>query len=162
MPPIVGHGADPFQAGWAFIIQPIPICHLQFGGNFASSSPGVEDLRWHHVAAVYDAGMQSETCYVDGDAGGTVNGARRPLVPVDAGLEIGRGWRGWLAEIRISSTARYSASFVPARRFAPDGSTLALYPLDEGAGQIARDASGNGHDASLQGAARLGAPPMCP
>ena len=37
----------------------------------------------------------------------------------------------------------------PTAPFTPDAATLALYHFDEGAGQVAADASGNGHDLTL-------------
>ena len=52
-------------------------------------------------------------------------------------------------EVRISSSVRYAASFVPARRLNVDATTVALWHLDEGGGTTFADASGNGHTGTL-------------
>ncbi len=56
---------------------------------------------------------------------------------------------GLIDEVRISSIARYDDDFTPVRRFESDEQTLALYHLDEGHGDIAHDASGNGRDVKI-------------
>jgi hypothetical protein len=42
-------------------------------------------------------------------------------------------------EVRISSVARYSDNFTPARRFEPDDQTIGLWHFDEGNGEVAYD-----------------------
>lgn len=46
-------------------------------------------------------------------------------------------------EVRVSSVARYSGSFVPAVAFEPDINTLGLWHFDEPGGGVAVDAVGN-------------------
>jgi hypothetical protein len=60
-------------------------------------------------------------------------------------------WIGLLDEVRISSIARYSEPFTPAKRFEPDEHTLALYHCDEAEGMQLADSSLNGHHGRIQG-----------
>lgn len=54
-----------------------------------------------------------------------------------------RSFNGWLDELRISRTVRYTGNFLPPRfRFQPDGNTVALYHFDEGTGTTIGDAAG--------------------
>jgi formylglycine-generating enzyme required for sulfatase activity len=59
---------------------------------------------------------------------------------------------GTIDEIRVSKIARYEADYAPQARLEPDADTLALYHFDEGAGDVLRDSSGNGHDGKIVGA----------
>jgi hypothetical protein len=54
-------------------------------------------------------------------------------------------FRGWIDELRYSTTLRYSGAFTPATTpFSPDAATAALYHFDEGAGNDVIDStSGN-------------------
>jgi hypothetical protein len=51
---------------------------------------------------------------------------------------------GFIAEVRLSSSNRYTADFVPQPRLEVDASTLGLWHLDEGDGSLAED-SGPSH-----------------
>ena len=62
------------------------------------------------------------------------------------------GFPGRIDKVRVSRSARYRETFVPRRRFEADADTMALYHFDEGAGDVARDSSGNGHDGKIIGA----------
>jgi hypothetical protein len=105
---------------------------------------------WAHVAVAYDGSVAR--VYVDGALAGS--GAVGAL---SSGPDFRLGemttyprFDGQIEEVRLSSGRRYTAAFArPGAPFAPDASTLALYHLDEGAGQVAADASGNGHDLTL-------------
>ena len=61
-------------------------------------------------------------------------------------------FQGLVDEVRISKVARYDQDFTPARRFAPDADTIALFHCDEGSREELRDASGNGHHGKIVGA----------
>jgi serine/threonine protein kinase/formylglycine-generating enzyme required for sulfatase activity len=63
-----------------------------------------------------------------------------------------RFFQGTIDQVRISKIARYSNNFAPVTSVANDESTLALYNFDEGAGDVLKDASGNGHDGKIIGA----------
>lgn len=111
----------------------------------------VADGRWHHVAAVrrLTGALQ---LYVDGVPDGSIQGpggdasyrdGRSSIYPFDPTLVLGAekhdagaeypSFSGWLDELRLSTTARYSAAFVPpSAPFVTDGATAALYHFDEG------------------------------
>ncbi|QDU39550.1 Serine/threonine-protein kinase PknH [Maioricimonas rarisocia] len=59
---------------------------------------------------------------------------------------------GVIDELRISSSARYSAAYVPKPRLSSDADTVALYHFDEGEGSTLHDASGHGHHGTIVGA----------
>jgi hypothetical protein len=64
------------------------------------------------------------------------------------------GFDGLIDEVRVSSTTRYSATFVPpAAPFTMDPDTVALWHFDETQGDIAIDATGShpGHLGGSQG-----------
>ncbi len=109
-----------------------------------------------HVAGVYDGNLQIRF-YIDGKS----QGARKlpaKIRQADAVFCIGaryvRGrisapFNGTISEVRISKVARYKMNFTPQARFEPDADTVLLYHLDEGAGDIAHDASGHGYDGKI-------------
>lgn len=59
---------------------------------------------------------------------------------------------GTLDEVRVSSTARYAASFAPKVSFSPDLSTLAYFRFEADKATIAYDASGKANDGVIVGA----------
>jgi len=118
--------------------------------TICSDTPIADDT-WHHVALTRAAdgrlrifvdgrpsgdgrGAPGDISYRSGRA--TPYGADPTLVfgaeKHDAGSEY-PSFNGWLDEVRISSTVRYTVPFMPARvPFSPDGQTVALYHFDEG------------------------------
>jgi serine/threonine protein kinase/WD40 repeat protein len=66
--------------------------------------------------------------------------------------QIGTLWRGSIREVRVSKVVRYDKDFTPQQRFEPDDATVALYHMDEGAGDILKDSSGNNHHGKIIGA----------
>ena len=54
-------------------------------------------------------------------------------------------------EMRLSSAVRYSGDFVPEQRIDVDPDTVALWHFDEGTGNTANDATGNGWDFAFLG-----------
>ena len=61
-------------------------------------------------------------------------------------------FHGLIDEVRISNVARYSESYKPQKRLAPDEHTLALFHFDEGEGDRLIDSSGNKHHSQIHGA----------
>ncbi len=59
----------------------------------------------------------------------------------DAGAQF-PSYSGWIDEIRLSNTLRYTAPFTPpGAPFTPDANTVALHHLDEGSGDTVGDSS---------------------
>ncbi|MBL8055799.1 MAG: hypothetical protein JNK29_03830 [Anaerolineales bacterium] len=110
---------------------------------------------WYHVAVSRDA-AGTFRFFVDGvlrvtrtnftapsDSSGTFTLGR-------AGDYAGEYFGGWLDEVRISNSAVYTAAFTPpTSRLTASASTVALWHLDEGAGQTAGDVSGNNRAGTL-------------
>lgn len=127
-----------------------------------------------HIAFVYDG--SNFAIYLDGVASDQPRGVTTqrgtewneddrlallpdyPSSPLLLGHSLdreGRPWRffaGVIDEVRVSDGIRYTADFTPSRRFDPDERTIALFHMDEGEGDVFRDASGNGHDGAIVGA----------
>ncbi len=116
----------------------------------------------YHLAGIWDG--RDLQLYVNGQ---TVEVEQMPFVLPETrgGLFLGgvptellpegqndRFFSGRIHEVRISRGVRYDDAFKPLPRFFNDAETLAWFPLNEGQGVIARDASGNGHDAEIHGA----------
>jgi hypothetical protein len=71
-------------------------------------------------------------------------------------------YRGFLDEVRLSTTLRYTATFTrPSQPFTPDASTAALYHFDEGTGTTLGDVSGAAGGPS-HGVVRVGGTPAGP
>ncbi len=129
----------------------------------------IADGVWHHVALTRSSSSGQMRIYVDGelqrqDTGPTGDISYRdgratsypnsdPFLVIgaekhDAGPEY-PSFNGWLDELRISSTVRYSANFAPPQTpFVTDLFTAALYHFDEFVGRpcmgTVLDSSGNG------------------
>lgn len=108
---------------------------------------------WHHLALVYTSATTTFVVYVDGAAVLSTSslGASPSLAGIALGCSYGdgfyTGFRGYMSELRVSSTARYSSAF--AVSFAPpanDSSTVALlhmaYPIP-GTGVLRDDVVAN-------------------
>jgi hypothetical protein len=146
---------------------------VAFGLSVGSSgatlcgSRTVADDRWHHVAVTRrtTGGM---AIFVDGQPDGSTTGGNTwdPYIVLgaekhDAGAAY-PSFSGWLDELRISSTVRYTAAFTPpASPFTTDGSTLALYHFNEGTSTTVGDSSGASGGPS-NGDLRVGGDPMGP
>ncbi len=119
------------------------------------------DGRWHHVAATRaeagdlrlfvdgrlvaeGAGAPGDMSYRDGR--GTDYPGSDPYLVLgaekhDAGSDF-PSFNGWLDELRVSNTVRYTADFdVPAAAFEPDAQTVGLFHMDEGGGDQLGDSS---------------------
>ena len=123
----------------------------------ATSTRAVPSGR-HHVALVFENdqpalfvdGLRQATDRFPQDEEYQVSGEPFSIGASTIGTDAPRlPFHGAIDEVRISRTARYRNDFVPAKRFEPDEHTMALYHFDEGTGDIAHDASGNGHHARI-------------
>lgn len=139
---------------------------VEVGNNGTTGICGstiVDDGVWHHIAVTRNASNGVVRLFVDGviDAtssasSNTGNISYRDGRPTsypnsDPYLVLGAEkhdypgslyYRGWLDELRISNTIRYSANFMPpSSPFTTDANTVALYHFNEGSGTIVNDVS---------------------
>ncbi|HEX9797641.1 MAG TPA: carboxypeptidase regulatory-like domain-containing protein, partial [Anaerolineales bacterium] len=138
--------------------------HNGTDGATVCGSTNVADNQWHHIAVQRTASDGSLQVFVDGDPEGTQAGPTgdlsyrdgrtiNPSYPREPFLVIGAekhdldndqfpSFLGWLDEIRLSTTLRYTGAFAsPSGPFSPDGSTAALYHFNEGYGNFIGDSS---------------------
>jgi hypothetical protein len=127
------------------------------------------DEQWHHVAVQRRRSDGWMWLYVDGDLEAQADGPEGDISYPDNGVpgnfcggpcldsdpylvigaekhDAGSGYpsfSGWLDEVRLSNTLRYTGSFTPlSKPFVSDNQTVALYHFDEGGGNAVIDASG--------------------
>ncbi len=141
-------------------------------GSFESRTIcGSTDLRdgaWHHVAVQRRRSDGFMWLYVDGaleasgdgpdgdvsypDNGVPTNDCSGPCTGSDPFLVIGAekhdagpqfpSFFGWVDELRLSDSLRYSANFTPVQQaFVADAQTAALYHFDEGSGDVISDSA---------------------
>jgi glucose/arabinose dehydrogenase len=146
---------------------------------------GVTDVgngQWHHVAVTRRAADGRMQLFVNGilEASGTGptgdlsyrDGRATSWPDSDPFLVLGAekhdadpsypSYRGFLDELRISNTIRYSGNFTrPVLPFSTDPATVALYHFDEGTGNRVRDESGAGGGPS-HGTREFGGAPAGP
>jgi len=113
---------------------------------------GITAETWHHIAVVRET--TSITIYIDGVAVAQVeytavgtNSMPDLAVPAMIGDRAGSGveWAGYMDEIRISDTARYTTTFTPSTTaFTADSNTKLLIHSDWDGG-LGADSSGNGN-----------------
>jgi len=137
-----------------FLSQGVPTFSVHLDGKYANAKAKDTTLstgEWHHVAGVFD-GATVRT-FVDGRLVAEVPGKgkrTRNDLPLMIGADVDKEGRpdslfdGWIDEVRVSKTARYSAPFTPRRRFDTDADTLMLLHMDGQLGPWALDASGRG------------------
>jgi hypothetical protein len=153
------------------------------GSNTLCSTASVADGAWHHVALTRRFSDGQMRIFVDGqiqpaagsgpsgnasyrDSRATAWPASDPFLVFgaekhDAGTAY-PSFRGWLDEVRLSTTIRYTASFARLTQpFVPDPATAALYHFDEGGGTTVGDSSGAGGGPS-NGALMVGGSPTGP
>lgn len=119
-----------------------------------------KDTSWHHLAVIYDYWMDDFEYYFDG-VDGTIAHQEFNFMPWHT-LKIGVGsfpisssqhFNGFVDEMRISNTKRYTASFTPPTSpFTLDSETRALWHFDEAnSANIFADESSNGFKALSSG-----------
>ena len=60
-------------------------------------------------------------------------------------------WYGYIDEIRISNSSRYTDDFTPQDKYVVDGNTIALWHFNEGSGGMLNDSSPNGFHGIIHG-----------
>ncbi|WP_448543098.1 LamG-like jellyroll fold domain-containing protein [Roseiflexus sp.] len=106
--------------------------------------------QWYHIAATYENG--SGRVFVNGVAGSTASvGTVSHMPALRLGGLSGYGFfAGQIDDVRISRIVRYTGDFMPpSAPLSADADAIALYLFDEGSGQTAYDASGNGYHLTL-------------
>ncbi|HOW52750.1 MAG TPA: LamG domain-containing protein [bacterium] len=110
---------------------------------------------WYHIALVKNG--STVTTFIDGVAGSAITDANNAYANSE-NLYFGSRqsttpgyFDGLIDEIRISSVARYTASFTPQERFANDANTVGLWHFEETSGTIADNAAGSGLNGTLTG-----------
>lgn len=88
---------------------------------------------WYHIAAVIAS--NTITIYLDGVSKGSAAISGTPQFSAGTGLVIGWGaswsYNGWVDEVRVSNSARYTANFTPSTTpFQNDANTLLLLHMD--------------------------------
>ncbi len=142
----------------------------------------VADGQWHHVAVTRRLSDGTLSIYVDGVLDAQADGpdgdisyrdGRATAYANDPYLVIGAekfdldralypAFSGWIDEVRLSRTLRYTADFnVPSAPFLTDANTLALFHFNEGTGDMVKDVSGYGGGPS-NGLRRFGGSPAGP
>lgn len=128
----------------------------------------VADGQWHHLAVQRRRADGEMSLYVDGQLEAQAIGPQGDLSYPDDGVPLnfcdglclnsdpylvigaekhdaGPAWpayTGWLDEVRVSNTLRYSEAFdVPDAPFESDSVTAALWHFDEGTGHVLVDSS---------------------
>lgn len=102
--------------------------------------------QWYHVAVTSNGtntlkiwldGSQiasnTSATYVDLDArriSASIGDAQNNDINIGFSSDTNQSWGGYLDEIRISNTERYTTSFTPSSRFQPDDNTLLLVHAD--------------------------------
>lgn len=120
----------------------------------------IVDNTWHHVAVTRTAATGALALYIDGNPDGTASGptgdlsyrdgatgaAKDPFLVLGAEKHDTAGaasFSGWMDELRISTTVRYTAAFTPATmEHVVDADTAALYHFGEGDGAILGEVRG--------------------
>ncbi len=109
---------------------------------------------WNHFSLTYDSSTGVAQGFVNGRLDftrtaltGTLVASGNQYIGYNRTGGITGSAYGFMDEVRISNTVRYTSNFAPqTNSFETDGNTLGLYHLDEGNGQTAADASGGGRD----------------
>jgi hypothetical protein len=109
------------------------------------------DAQWHHLAFVRHANgtwqlFQDGAMLVnEGPGTGLGSGCWLTCAIINAStvsnicMTSANGMPWQMDELRVSSTDRYSAPFVPARAWIPDASTAMLLDFNEGSGSLVHD-----------------------
>jgi len=122
--------------------------------NPVNSLAHIQDNTWYHVAGVWEG--NSVRIYVNGVKEGETAAVMVPNVVTCAMGNDNSSpefFKGLIAQVRISSTARYDADFQPQALFELDDDCLALWWINEGKGDLIYDASDSEYLGHLQGPA---------
>ena len=127
--------------------------------NFVRANLNVADGQWQYLAGVRDAVTRELRLYIDGRQEAMAADLTTVSTGNSADFEIGRSeTRGYIRGIiddvglwRSALTAEEVRRHMYWRLNGTEFGLAAYWPLDEGSGGIAADATGRGHNGSLQG-----------
>jgi hypothetical protein len=145
------------------------------------SGTDLRDNAWHHIAVqrrrsdgylwlFVDGQLRAQSDGPDGDisypdngvpgfycgSGGASCANSDPFIVLgaekhDYNRNSAPPFRGWMDELRFSTTLRYSGAFTPpSTAFTPDGATAALYHFDEGVGNDVIDSTSGNRSAGVR------------
>lgn len=155
--------------------------NVDASGTTLCGQRNVADNQWRHIAVTRRTNGDM-AIFVDGQLDGSVRGVGGDASYRDGRNTGGNQWdpfivlgaekhdagsaypsfSGWLDELRISNTVRYTAPFTPpSAPFVTDSNTMALYHFDEGSGATVNDVSGAAGGPS-NGQLRVGGNPAGP
>ena len=131
----VGNSTTNGQLSWSFL--KLATNYISFythlNGSYvpvASPASSINVGQWNHVAAVRSG--NTLTCYMNGVGGTAVNNSGT-FTNYNTPLRIGNesngieDYAGYIDEVRISDTARYTSNFTPSTSaFTPDSNTILL------------------------------------
>jgi len=129
---------------------PAPKDLVGFSGHLIGSEPG-NTTEWHHIAVCFSALANNQRIIRRWWDGVAVAPPVFSMSIVDDPTEYLRS-SGFIDELRVSRSVRYTTEFKPDRRMTSDADTIALYHCDEGEGDVLIDASGHEHHGKLVGA----------
>jgi hypothetical protein len=142
------------------------------GSDYAllTSTTSIGPGGWHHIACSVGGG--SGRIFVDGVLDVEVPITAAPSADSTSPIWIGSmlrdgaqqpGLPGYISDLRVSSTARYTSAFSPALLLSPDADTLALWHIDDGGtSTTVRDSGPQSLDGTIEGTASwLAAPARC-
>ncbi|MBU0518793.1 T9SS type A sorting domain-containing protein [bacterium] len=160
--------------GWSIVLHepfgelyPTSIFGTYFNefGLEAAFTPVLD--QWNHAAFSFDGA--TARLFIDGEMitqNLGYNSNPTNSEPLTIGGQNGNWWNrnlnGRIDEVRISDVCRYTSNFTPSTFFDPDPNTVALWHFDESVGDVVYDASGNGHDGTISGAAWIEDGPQLP
>lgn len=145
--PVVDQGTAPFiakteQSEFALnLANNVPGFHCHIGGVYKSAIAATDKLipseAWTHIAGVFDG--KEMRLYVNGKLSAKVAASGKRTTNVlplyigadpDAKSQPTQFFTGSVDEVRLSTTARYTEDFTPAKRFQTDDQTLQLFHCD--------------------------------
>ncbi|MEL6797151.1 MAG: LamG-like jellyroll fold domain-containing protein [Planctomycetota bacterium] len=128
-----------------FVSNGEPHFAVHLDGSYKTAEPDEFRLSvdtWHHIAGVFDG--SEVRVYVDGVLRdrSPASGARTlNTLPLMIGADVDRrgnarsNFHGDIAEVRLSTTARYTGErFVPQRQLGVDSETAVMYDMDRAVG----------------------------
>lgn len=130
-------GTSTASSGWCIRLFSNKLQWVYSGqGGYDTGTISFSTNTWYHIAAVrsgttikfYVNGTEySISGYVDR----TTNNTNDLKIGIDNYAEVNSYFSGYIDEVRISNTARYTADFTPSTTpFAPDSNTLLLLHMD--------------------------------